>query len=189
MTHGDEKGDNTILAQASGLYRELLRERTREGVPLDWAMTQNNLGTGLQTLGEQESGTGRLEEAVAAYREALKEYTRERVPLHWATTQNNLGTALRTLGERESGTGRLEEARGAIRLAWDVYREARIDQYNPSFETRLRSIDDLMAKPHRIYVISALPFENEFDLECYGTSHGILMTIRNGVLSTTAVPK
>ena len=63
-------------------------------MPLDWAMTQNNLGNALWTLGERESGTARLEEAVAAYRAALKEWTRERVPLDWATTQNNLGNAL-----------------------------------------------------------------------------------------------
>jgi tetratricopeptide (TPR) repeat protein len=67
-------------------------------------MTQNNLGTALQTLGERESGTARLEEAVAAYRAALEEYTRDRVPLHWAATQNNLGKTLSSLGERESGT-------------------------------------------------------------------------------------
>ena len=63
-------------------------------MPLDWAMTQNNLGTALWTLGERESGTARLEEAVAAYRAALEEWTRERVPLDWAMTQNNLGNAL-----------------------------------------------------------------------------------------------
>ena len=36
-------------------------------MPLDWAVTQNNLGDALRTLGERESGTGRLEEAVAAF--------------------------------------------------------------------------------------------------------------------------
>jgi tetratricopeptide (TPR) repeat protein len=91
---------------------------------------------------------GRLEEAVAAYREALKEYTREQVPLDWAMTQNNLGTALQTLGERETGTGRLEEARAAIEMAWDVYQEAGLYLSDPSFETRLRSIDDLIAHRH-----------------------------------------
>jgi hypothetical protein len=49
---------------------------TRERVPLQWAGTQMNLGTALQTLGERESGTARLEEAVAAYRSALEERTR-----------------------------------------------------------------------------------------------------------------
>ncbi len=42
-------------------------------MPLDWAVTQNNLGNALATLGERESGTARLEEAVAAYRAALAE--------------------------------------------------------------------------------------------------------------------
>ncbi len=78
-------------------------------MPLDWAMTQNNLGNVLSTLGERESGTARLEQAVAAYRAALEEWTRERVPLGWATTQNNLGEAClgfmskaRQLGDEES---------------------------------------------------------------------------------------
>jgi len=46
-------------------------------VPLDWAMTENNLGTALWKLGERESGTARLGEAVAAFRAALEERTRE----------------------------------------------------------------------------------------------------------------
>lgn len=75
-------------------------DRTRERVPLDWAMTQNNLGNALSTLGERESDTARLEQAVDAYRDALKERTRERVPLDWATTQNNLGNARDFLNER-----------------------------------------------------------------------------------------
>src|SRR5438270_7231514 len=82
-------------------------ESTRERAPLQWAMTQNNLGTVLAPLGERESGTTRLEEAVTAYREALREWTRERVPLRWAMTQTNLGNALQIVGERESGTARL----------------------------------------------------------------------------------
>ena len=92
-------------------------ERTRERMSLQWATTQNNLGTTLRSLGERESGTARLEEAVAAYRAALTERTRERVPLDWAMTQNNLGNALGSLGERENGTARLEEAVAAFRGA------------------------------------------------------------------------
>ena len=108
--------------------------RTRERVPLDWARTQNNLGTALSTLGERESGTARLEEAVAAYRAALEERTRERVPLDWATTQNNLGNALwsaRRAGERHGaarGGGRglprgargMDPRAGAARLGDDA---------------------------------------------------------------------
>jgi hypothetical protein len=59
-------------------YRHLAELRPRNAFPLDWATTQNNLGTALETLGERESGTARLEEAAAAFREALQERTRAR---------------------------------------------------------------------------------------------------------------
>ncbi|MEX2264131.1 MAG: tetratricopeptide repeat protein, partial [Bryobacteraceae bacterium] len=114
---GEQSGESARLEEAVAAFREMLREWTRERVPLDWAMTQNNLGNALGRLGERESGTARLGEAVAAYREALREWTRERTPLDWAMTQNNLGNALRSLGERESGTARLEEAVAACREA------------------------------------------------------------------------
>jgi tetratricopeptide (TPR) repeat protein len=91
------------LEEAVAAYRDALKEYTRERVPLQWAMTQNNLGLALWTLGERESGTARLEEAVAAYRDALKDLTRERASLAWAATQNSLETALRLLDERKRG--------------------------------------------------------------------------------------
>ena len=70
---GERESGTARLEEAVAAYREALKERTRERVPLDWAATQNNLGNALWRLGERESGTARLEEAVAAYREALKE--------------------------------------------------------------------------------------------------------------------
>ena len=106
--------------------REALKEYTRARVPLEWALTQMNLGNALVRLGERESGTDKLDEAVAAYREALKERTRARVPLEWAKTQMNLGNALSSLGERESGTDKLNEAVAAYREALKEYTRARV---------------------------------------------------------------
>ena len=108
--YGAQTGKSDALRESIDAYMQALEEMTRDRVPLDWAMTQNNLGNALSTLGQRESGTARLEQAVTAYRDALLERTRERVPLDWAMTQNNLGNALSTLGERESGTARLEQA-------------------------------------------------------------------------------
>src|SRR5262249_27033563 len=76
-TLGEQSGKNEPLVESVALCREVLDTWTRERVPLDWAMTQNNLGNALKTLGERESGTQRLEEAVAAFRAALEENTRE----------------------------------------------------------------------------------------------------------------
>jgi tetratricopeptide (TPR) repeat protein len=114
---GNERGENTALIAAIERYRILLTLRPRDRVPLDWAMTQNNLGNALATLGQRENDMTRLEGAVAAYHAALEEWTRDRVPLDWAMTQNNLGNALRALGERESGMARLEGAVAAYRAA------------------------------------------------------------------------
>jgi hypothetical protein len=63
---GDERGDNAALTASIETWHLVLQDRSRERVPLDWAMTQNNLGRALVVLGERESGTTRLEEAVAA---------------------------------------------------------------------------------------------------------------------------
>jgi tetratricopeptide (TPR) repeat protein len=96
---GERESGMAKLEEAVVAYREALKERTREQVPLDWA--QHNLGHALQALGERESGTAKLEEAVVAYREALKERTRERLPLEWAETQNNLANALFRFEEQQ----------------------------------------------------------------------------------------
>jgi tetratricopeptide (TPR) repeat protein len=137
---GEERGDNAALINAIALYRAALQELTRERVPLNWAMTQNNLGTALQELGRRESGTARLEQAVEAYRAALQERTRERVPLNWAMTQNNLGTALQELGSRERKQNLIKDALEAIKAAHEVYRDAGTHQHETFFISRIENL-------------------------------------------------
>ena len=118
-----------------------LEEWTRERVPLDWALTQNNLGLVLLRLGERESGTERLEQAVTAFQAALEERTRERVPLDWALTQNNLGTALQSLGERLQRQDLLTDALQAVRQAQAVYVEAGLSQYDEYFAGQIQALE------------------------------------------------
>jgi tetratricopeptide (TPR) repeat protein len=114
---GDERGDNNALRGSIEVCERALAEYQRSEFPLEWGMTQNDLGLVLEKLGGRESGTARLEEAVAAYRAALEELPRDQVSLDWGRAQNNLGNALTKLGERESGTARLKEAVATYRLA------------------------------------------------------------------------
>ncbi len=116
-TLGERESGTEHLEAAVMAFEIALQERTRERVPMQWAMTQNNLGTVLQELGVRDSGTLRLEQAMAAYEAALQERTRDRVPLDWAMTQNNLGGTLSTLGERGSGSELLELAVAAFEAA------------------------------------------------------------------------
>jgi tetratricopeptide (TPR) repeat protein len=115
--HGYEFGSNLALEEAVALYWHSLTLASQAESPLNWAMTQNDLGNILQRLGERAGDPERLEQAVAAYRAALEERTRERVPLDWATTQNDLGNALQILGERAGDPERLEQAIAAYRAA------------------------------------------------------------------------
>jgi tetratricopeptide (TPR) repeat protein len=156
LAMGDEFGKNSALIQAAETYRGVLPLVPRSERQLDWARTQNNLGSALRTLGARESGTARLEEAVSACREALKEWTRERVPLDWAEAQNNLANALGTLGERESGTARLEEAVSAYREVLKEWTRERVPLQTPAGVRRGRgalaspSNSDSRSRPLRI---------------------------------------
>jgi hypothetical protein len=55
-------------------HRAALLEWTRERVPLDWAMTQNNLGTALSILGERENQAHLLRNALEAVKGAAEIY-------------------------------------------------------------------------------------------------------------------
>jgi tetratricopeptide (TPR) repeat protein len=123
---GNERGDNAALEAAIEIHRLLLKDFTRERMPLNWAGMQTNLGTVLRTLGEREAGTARLEKAVLAFHAALEECTRERDALAWALIQGSLGEALQALGGREAGTARLEEAVAAYRLALEERTRERV---------------------------------------------------------------
>jgi tetratricopeptide (TPR) repeat protein len=122
---GKDEKQAYIRKAFSHVVKHVKKARTKS-VPLDWAMTQNNLGIALRTLGERESGTARLDYAITAFRAALEEFARERLPLQWATTQNNLGLVLATLGARESGTARLHEAITAYRAALEERTRERV---------------------------------------------------------------
>ena len=63
---------------------------TPETAPLDYALTQNNLGVGYRDL-PSENQVVNLERAIACFRETLRFYTPEVKPLSYAMTQYNLG--------------------------------------------------------------------------------------------------
>ena len=84
------------LSAAVKAYHQALEVYTREQLPQDWAMTQNNLGLVLRDQGIRtggEAGARLLAEAVTAYRQALEVRTRETLPPQWAQTHSNLAQA------------------------------------------------------------------------------------------------
>lgn len=65
---------STALQAAIQAYRNLLGAYPRDQVPLDWARTQNNLGSALARFGERESGTEWLEETRSCIEDAWHVY-------------------------------------------------------------------------------------------------------------------
>ena len=72
-------------------------------MPLDWAMTQNNLGNALQELGRREEGTARLEAAVLAHRGAWEVYEASGATHYSRLVTRNLTHAEALLAERRAG--------------------------------------------------------------------------------------
>src|SRR5207244_10338192 len=77
QAHGAFKGVNAPLEKAIAIYGEAFELAPRTRAPLDWALTQNNLGEALTTLGGREGGAERLKAAIAALRLALEERSRD----------------------------------------------------------------------------------------------------------------
>ncbi len=93
---GERKSGTARLEEAVSAYRAALQERTRDKVPLDWAMTQNNLGNALRALGEREAETDKakgcatLKTAREHYAAALEEFGRAGASYYVEMTQRNI---------------------------------------------------------------------------------------------------
>jgi len=96
----------------------------REQAPLDWALTQNNLGNIFAALGQTQNDDGLYEnsykKAIQSFQRALEELNQENAPLDWAATQYNLGTVTHALGRQLSDTK-------LIKKAVDAYTDALLE--------------------------------------------------------------
>ncbi|MDP2924508.1 MAG: tetratricopeptide repeat protein, partial [Candidatus Omnitrophota bacterium] len=71
-------------------YEEALKVRTLDRFPMQYATTQNNLGTAYRTLGEVEAKAENCKKAIKAYEEALKVFTKEEFPEIYLLVKSNL---------------------------------------------------------------------------------------------------
>ncbi len=102
-------------------YEAALKVKTLERFPLDYAMTQNNLGNAYGRLAEVEAKAENCKKAIKAYQEALKVRTLESFPMQHAMTQNNLGAAYGRLAEVEAKAENCKKAIKAYQAALEVY--------------------------------------------------------------------
>ena len=71
---GPRGGGVALLAEAAAAYRAALEVRTRAAHPVDWAMTQENLGLVLEAMGDRGTTTqpSCYAEALACFDAALE---------------------------------------------------------------------------------------------------------------------
>ena len=111
------KPDNVEIAITG--YEQALEVYTRTDFPVQWATTQNNLGTAYSDRIRGDKAEN-LENAIAAYEQALEVRTRTDFPVDWAMTQNNLGNAYRHRIRGDKAEN-LENAIAAYEQALEVY--------------------------------------------------------------------
>ena len=111
------------MKNAIGAYQQALKVYTFERFPMDYGMTQNNLGNAYSTLAEVESKSENCKLAIKAYEEALKVRTLDRFPMDYGMTRNNLGTAYWTLAEVEDKRENCKRGKKAYEQALKVYTE------------------------------------------------------------------
>ncbi|MBZ0280816.1 MAG: toll/interleukin-1 receptor domain-containing protein [Anaerolineae bacterium] len=109
------------LQRAIESYQAALQYYTPAAAPLDYAMTQNNLGAAYQTLAEIEDLVNNLRRAIESYQAALEYRTPAAAPLSYAMTQNNLGTAYNDLAAIEDRVNNLRRAIESYQAALEYY--------------------------------------------------------------------
>jgi len=94
-------------------FEEALKVRTLERFPMQYAITQINLGNAYRTLAEVEDKAENCKRAIKAHEESLIVFTLERFPKYYAANQNDLGNAYGILAEVED---RAENCKRAIKV-------------------------------------------------------------------------
>jgi len=92
--------------------------------PIDYALTQNKLGTAYRVLADIKDTVANCEKAIQHYQEALKVYTLDDYPVYYAAANNNLGIAYQALAEvKDRGAINCEKAIQYYQEALKVFNE------------------------------------------------------------------
>lgn len=117
FSDGQLTGDLAALDRSVAGFAAALALAPRETAPLDWALTQNNLGNAYLLRAQQSLANDQFDKALAAYRAALEVRTRAAYPQLWARTQNNIALVSVDLFERNGDKQLLDQAIAAYRAA------------------------------------------------------------------------
>lgn len=117
---------NKFYQLSAQAYQKALKILTRDDAPVEWAMTQRQLGAILQIMAERANDKQILGLAADAFRATLSVLTRSDYPREWAAAQNRLGLAIYRLdvGLKDIDTEKLKSSLSAFQAALQVYTRA-----------------------------------------------------------------
>jgi tetratricopeptide (TPR) repeat protein len=122
------------LRKAIAAYEAALTVRTRAAHPVEWAMTQNNLGNAWRNMptGDRREN---LRKAIAACEAALTVLTRAAHPVEWARTRFNQGLVLQGLAKTGSkqACGHLRAAATRVKAAASVWTAEAFPHYHGGY--------------------------------------------------------
>ena len=118
---GDAQQQATDRREAVRLLKEALNFYTEDAYPVEWAMTQNNLGNAYCNLpsATPQEHADNLRESIDCFRNALTVRRADTSPIEYAQTKHNLAGAHVGLAEAEPGKRR-EHLTDALRHAEDA---------------------------------------------------------------------
>src|SRR5260370_9143411 len=93
------------IHEANQAYNAALEVYNKANFPLEWAMTQDNMGQALYDMATLLDGPkeyGLLKESIEAFHKALEIYTQERTESAWRSAQYHLGISLHSLSRLEN---------------------------------------------------------------------------------------
>ncbi len=116
---GKVRGDN--LRKAVEIYGNALKIFKKDEYPIQYAMTQKNLGKAYRDLpsATAEERAKNVRAAIDCYRRAIEIHKKDEYPVEYATTQNSFGNAYKEL---PSATA--EERAKNVRAAIDCFHKA-----------------------------------------------------------------
>jgi len=97
LRKADSLHDSGEFEEAIEEYESILEIISPKNLPLEYAITQNNLGNAYRDLAGVRDKETNLEKAITAYQEVLKIYTEEKYPIIYQKVSSNLEAAQREL--------------------------------------------------------------------------------------------
>ncbi len=109
------------LRRSAAYFQQALTEWSRDRFPLEWAMTQTNLGATLEISAASEMNEDTLQKALDSYNAALEVYRAHSDDLDVAGMHYRAGSMLEEMARRTGDSGDLQKAIDSYRAALAGY--------------------------------------------------------------------